>query len=442
MSNIYDILSCYIPNFAMNQSLTFVVINGCLSLSSIAFFIVGVLNWSSTNLGTIGWSYFTIDGNVIKIYVGLQGISSDIGTTTQYVSWQSVSSQDSTFSSCASAGVSTFSLVLISIMMTAVALVGTIMHTFNNRRLFYAICISTLGISSILSMAAFANWHINCFLLLKSDFANSLSGSTTLTSGEIFGFYAVVIGWISSVFAVTLEVYIYIKMRNTNAFDIPEIVTSRRSQYSNATYSSGSASTYHTNVPEVVTSRRSQYLNATYSSGRASTYHNNVGKDVSIKTSGIIVKSKSISELPNGSVLNGVFYFTIAGDLSDPNHPYYSAEGQARLVQSNCDGQYSDYDVYSSKTAHGSVPVAKIESPREGIPNPMPLRAFTPPKNNLTEVSAEVEAKLTNLSPSPLVSRFIPSKVSSAVSQSTRLNWLGGTGPLDENELFADFDEL
>lgn len=86
--------------------------------------------------------------------------------------------------------------------------------------------------------------------------------------------------------------------------------------------------------------------------------------------------NKDPKNLPNGSIINGVFHFKLPGDLSDPNNPYHStkpgsaatAVTKGRPVTTRLSDFYDSSIVVSGQTS-------RSESPRDGVPNPMVARA-------------------------------------------------------------------
>ena len=95
------------------------------------------------------------------------------------------------------AGETAFALTLVAAILSLVAAVSALQRFFQNTAFPKIIGASSAFISMVVSVAAFANWHVNGYLAFR-DNAFGQVDSQFITSYEYYGFNVVVIGCIFS----------------------------------------------------------------------------------------------------------------------------------------------------------------------------------------------------------------------------------------------------
>lgn len=108
-----------------------------------------------------------------------------------------------------------------------------------------------------------------------------------------------------------------------------------------------------------------------------------------------ILRNKDTEHLPNGSVVNGVFYYRFVGDLADPNHSYHSNKSGSATntsipspVTKGRPKTTQLADMYDTADS-GFVLPARLDSPREGVPNPI-LSVGSPVSESQRQMEVEV----------------------------------------------------
>jgi len=192
------------------------------SLISLVFFTVGAFGWFTIHLDKLRWSVIVVQyvdyyssSYSFSDYLGLRGelvvykdSSVEIGEPYEYGSFKCGSDNTIYECKCGIAGIATFSLVLISSLSTVILLSLTIKQLLSESAVTSRIYIIVPAfLAFILSMAAFTNWHVNCFLIAKLHYETWFD----TTASESTGFYLVIVGWISSFANLLLQVFIPLK---------------------------------------------------------------------------------------------------------------------------------------------------------------------------------------------------------------------------------------
>ena len=200
------------------------------------------------NLLNAGWSFFgyTYGGDGLtgsgKIYLGLQGLAvypdspltasvfglGEAGTYS-YVPWVVFANGDNGIgysngnfaTSCQIAGETAFALTLTAIMLTTALVVLSLNRlAFSNTAVNKGWAVFAAFFSVAVSVTAFSNWHVNCYLDFRNNFQNWMrtpsvglinSGLTvntaiTSTTYEYYGFNVVVVAFVFSIVSMVLHI--------------------------------------------------------------------------------------------------------------------------------------------------------------------------------------------------------------------------------------------
>lgn len=191
------------------------------SLVSSGLFLVGVSAWSTSyvNIINTAWSFFglTIVDSTQKIFLGLRGLVlvTAQGGAGQYIPWLGLGLAYPTLdgpyiNQCLTAGETAFSLTLVAAIFSVALIYITIYRFFAGCNTasakFFAIAASF--ISFAVSVTAFANWHVQCYLAFYDNFFGHYAGEfpISVTSYEYYGFNVVVVGWIYALVSLILHI--------------------------------------------------------------------------------------------------------------------------------------------------------------------------------------------------------------------------------------------
>lgn len=220
------------------------------SALSLGLFLTGAAAWSTSyvNLLNAGWSFFGYSvegvggalGGEGHVYLGLQGLGiytdstgaagvfgalpANAGTTLYYP-WSYFinypgGAPGNFPTSCQVAGETAFALVLTAIAFTFMLLIVTINRLgFSNTGLNKGYAIAAAFFAFLVSVTAFSNWQVNCYLAFKDNFQNflrepNLDGTFGLpydevaigqTNYEYYGFNVVVVAWVFSLVSLVLH---------------------------------------------------------------------------------------------------------------------------------------------------------------------------------------------------------------------------------------------
>jgi len=196
------------------------------SLVSSGLFLTGVSAWSTyyVNIINVGWSYFglTIGGtSAQKVFLGLQGIVfviAEEGPGT-FIPWLEVGTTYPTLAGtyttqCQAAGETVFALTLVASIFSVILFVNTIYRLFPGGNTISAkvFAVASAIISFVVSITAFSNWHVQCYLAFKDNFNGQyLYGPVvpvSVTSYEYYGFNVVLVGWIYTLISTLLHLLV------------------------------------------------------------------------------------------------------------------------------------------------------------------------------------------------------------------------------------------
>ena len=196
------------------------------SLVSSGLFLTGVSAWSTVyvNIINVGWSFFGLQiagTNAQKVFLGLQGVvfvTAGEGPGT-FIPWSEVSTKypilaGTYITQCQTAGETVFALVLVACIFSVALLVITIYRLFAGGNTLSAkfFAVTSAIISCAVSVTAFSNWHVQCYLAFKDNFNGEFlygpSNPVTVTQYEYYGFNVVLVGWIYTLISTLLHILV------------------------------------------------------------------------------------------------------------------------------------------------------------------------------------------------------------------------------------------
>jgi hypothetical protein len=146
-----------------------------------------------------------------KTFLGLQGYW-DIGPDSSSEPASSGSfyyylqRNDIVGKQCNSAGEVAFALTLTAVILSFVVAWTTVSRLFTNTSFSKFLAVSGAFFSAAVSVTAFSNWHVQCFLAFKDQSNGSFIPSSSITAYEYYGFNVVVVGWVFSMVTFILHI--------------------------------------------------------------------------------------------------------------------------------------------------------------------------------------------------------------------------------------------
>ena len=168
-----------------------------VSLLTEAFFIIAATGWATTNV--LEKSAWAKDTGLGFTYVGLQGFYTHADPPL-WIPFSYCSSTLTMCNQCDDAGRAAFSLIVTSFGLMVIVSLLTVLrggYFYPDSTILKNSTLLLLLMVIAFSLAAFLNWHINCFKLITSD---TNDGVTISELSAYTGFITGIIAWLLSIF--------------------------------------------------------------------------------------------------------------------------------------------------------------------------------------------------------------------------------------------------
>jgi hypothetical protein len=107
---------------------------------------------------------------------------------------------------CNSAGEVAFALTLTAAILSFVVAWTTVSRFFANTPFSKFLAVSGAFFATAVSVTAFSNWHVQCYLAFRDNFFSQNFPSNWITNYEYYGFNVVVVAWVFSMVTFVLHI--------------------------------------------------------------------------------------------------------------------------------------------------------------------------------------------------------------------------------------------